>query len=1674
VDTKATAGVTVDSITPDNVINAAESGTKVKVTGSVSGDVKDGDTVTLHVNGKDVTGTVSGGQYAIAVDGADLKADTNVHASVTGTDAAGNTATAAVDHRYAVDTAIQMPTIALPHTMDTGVSHSDGITSISKPMFVGDAEPGSHVVIKDAQGTVVATTTASAQGTYSFAVSGALGDGKHTFTVTSTDAAGNTAQGSKTVTIDTTAPDKPIVEIVQDKDNDGVLNGAEMKGASLADVQVSLPPHAEIGDTLTIHVSGHTLHFNVDAAIKAAGSINTPIYSLQEGHSYAVTATLTDKAGNVSQIGKDSVSVDTQASATDDIAPGVTEDKLTHVSGNVLSNDGDAAQVTTTGDLKGQFGSFHFNADGSYTYTLDNTAAKVQGLAPSSTPLSDTVTYKAVDNHGNEVSAQLQVDIHGTIDAPTLTATHEATHFHAIDASAITTSKTHHEVSNMELLAYGSQHITDASGKLDLSGASRSIVNAYRSFGVDSQHKSPFASRSMIETDETLLVHLQGQAQGAQIGLISFDNKIAHPNHYGSDNDKVRWTAFDKDGHQVATGEQAPSSADQAIHATIDIQTSSPFTYIAIQAIDPVGKTGLGYSRFSVSKVDAQLISYDTKIDLAGHLQDLDPGSKEVLSYKITGLDNASGFNKGTHNADGSWTISAKDAQDLHLQHGGDLQLKIEAIATDGSVVATSAPVTLDVNLKNAQYELISGLHTGKTDEDNTHDVGGNLHIDTSAATGQHEFVPDSRTTKHGTFSIDAQGHWTYHVDNAANQYLARTDAPVKETFTVQTNTGVTRDVTVFITGKNDPTILGGKLTGDVTEDKTSATSGKITFSDVDTDVSRIGMRESTRQGSYGTLHIHKDSTWEYTLDHAKTDHLKAGEVVHETFKDPSVLIDGAFKYGERSSGTINIAVHGSNDGAQIGGADHGTVNEGGITAAAGHLTISDVDTGKDGTDHSEEHFVAQSHQAGSNGYGHFTIGADGQWSYSLDSSSSAVKALRAGQHVEDKIEVKSADGTTHEIAVNIAGTDHDPVITGSLAGQVTEDAKTNSISGQVQATDADGDTLHYAIDHGSQAKYGTIDIDSKTGKWTYHLDNSNKVVDALNTGDTLKDSVKVTVDDGHGGKTTKNVDITIDGHTDAPQVQMIQQVFTTNTHTASTFSQGQSTGLYYSRNSGDIVQPIKLKSTAKPGEQVTWHLVGGTLDRFSTSGRQTISLKNANGVEVGVLKVNANGHTVVAVPAYHSSGSSYSSHATDFRPRHTGTLKAQVEVVDSKGNHSAPVDVYIVVDRTGIHSVSIGRTAISDEPLSDLDQANIDVQDADHRITAAMDELHDLQAQGADTSEVQARLVALQAEKAELSEHLQSVMDHDATLPDGTVVQEQAEIGTDGVHVNSDDSAAAIPEPESDGDEDHARAVAGSDLADLLGTDEPLNLDGAAAPAVDEGNTDTDHAETAAEASRDTHADTSQEAATDSPETDTDEHGAADKEAQPTDAVSTDAETHADTGDTDTDLKAAADSDQGDKNTDTVHDGQETAAEAHADTGDTDTNQETATDSDQGDKDSDTVHDGQETAAETHADTGGTDQTQETAAGNDQDGDAPQTADGDTSAGSNGTVAAGDVLDSGGDEGSVDDLLANQPDKEPVPAPDAENSAGANAAPGPDDHTAVDTSTLDSNLVDTPDDHPV
>ncbi|PSW42768.1 Ig-like domain-containing protein, partial [Photobacterium kishitanii] len=95
------AGVTIDSIGGDNVINNAESHTKVPVTGTVGGDVKAGDTVTVSVDGKEIgQATVESHNgkltWTAEVDGSVLSNANkdSVTATVTTKDEAGHSATA--------------------------------------------------------------------------------------------------------------------------------------------------------------------------------------------------------------------------------------------------------------------------------------------------------------------------------------------------------------------------------------------------------------------------------------------------------------------------------------------------------------------------------------------------------------------------------------------------------------------------------------------------------------------------------------------------------------------------------------------------------------------------------------------------------------------------------------------------------------------------------------------------------------------------------------------------------------------------------------------------------------------------------------------------------------------------------------------------------------------------------------------------------------------------------------------------------------------------------------------------------------------------------------------------------------------------------------------------------------------------------------------------------------------------------------------------------------------------------------------------------------------------------------------------------------------------------------------------------------------------------------------
>ena len=102
-------------------------------------------------------------------------------------------------------------------------------------------------------------------------------------------------------------------------------------------------------------------------------------------------------------------------------------------SGNVLTNDTDvdngavltvaavggvAEQVGTT--VTGTYGSVTINSDGSYSYTLDDSAGSAADHLAQGDHVTDTFTYTATDEHGATSTATLTINVTGTNDAPVI------------------------------------------------------------------------------------------------------------------------------------------------------------------------------------------------------------------------------------------------------------------------------------------------------------------------------------------------------------------------------------------------------------------------------------------------------------------------------------------------------------------------------------------------------------------------------------------------------------------------------------------------------------------------------------------------------------------------------------------------------------------------------------------------------------------------------------------------------------------------------------------------------------------------------------------------------------------------------------------------------------------------------------------------------------------------------------------------------------------------------------------------------------------------------------------------------------------------------------------------------------------------------------------------------
>lgn len=221
-----------DTTPPTLAITSNVSALKVGQTATITFTFSEDPGSTFTWNGSTGDVAVSGGTLgAISGSGLTRSATFTPTASTDGgtasitvasnsyTDAAGNNGGAGTTPTLTFDTlapnAPSTPDLEIGSDTGTGALASDDITGITEPVFTGTAESGVTVTLYDTNGTTVLGSTTATGGNWSI-TSLTLGEGAHTITAKTTDAAGNVsgASSSLAVTIDTTGPTLAITSNV--------------------------------------------------------------------------------------------------------------------------------------------------------------------------------------------------------------------------------------------------------------------------------------------------------------------------------------------------------------------------------------------------------------------------------------------------------------------------------------------------------------------------------------------------------------------------------------------------------------------------------------------------------------------------------------------------------------------------------------------------------------------------------------------------------------------------------------------------------------------------------------------------------------------------------------------------------------------------------------------------------------------------------------------------------------------------------------------------------------------------------------------------------------------------------------------------------------------------------------------------------------------------------------------------------------------------------------------------------------------------------------------------------------------------------------------------------------------------------------------------------------------
>ncbi|MFW3296603.1 Ig-like domain-containing protein [Enterobacter quasiroggenkampii] len=1132
----ATVAISIDAIAADDVINAAEKGADLVLSGATS-NVEENQTVTITFGGKSYTATVGAdGKWTATVPAADLAGlkdgDASVQVSVTNVN--GNSASAG--REYSVDAtapSVTINTLATDDILNAAEAKSDLTVS-----GTSTAEAGQTVTVslngKDY------TTTVSADGSWTLNVPAAdlagLTDGSVTVTASVSDKAGNPASVDHNLTVDFTVPAVTINTVA----GDDVINIAEHGQAQIISGTAT---GAAAGDKVTVTIGGQTYTTVLDAAGNWSVGVPASVISGLSDGTVTVTASVTDAAGNTGT-GSHNVTVDTglpsvsfNAISDDNVLNAVEKVQDLSVSGT-SANLAEGTVVTVT--LNGKNYTATTAADGTWSLTVP--AADLAGLGQANYTLNATAT----NGVGNSVSntANLLVDT----ALPTVTINTVAGD-NVINAAEVAAGQTlsgtvaNAEAGNTVTVTIGGNSYT-ATVQNDLTWSVHVPSDVLTALGNGSLSVTATVTNGHGNTGTgEREIAIDANLPGLRVDTVAGDNVVNSIEHAqnlivtGSSDGLARGTALTVtiNGKDYAATVLADGSWSAAVPST-DVSAWPEGTV----KISVTGDSAAG---------NPITISHDVTVDLAtvaisinaiatdDVINAAEKGADLVLSGAVINVEAGQTVTislngkiySATVDDSGNWTCTVPSA-DLAGLKDGDASVQVSVTNVNGNSASAGREYSVDATAPSVT------INTLATDDIlNAAEANSELTVSGSSSAEAGQTVTVSLNGKDYTTTVSADGSWTLNVpaadvaaltdgsvtvtasvsDKAGNPASVEHNLTVDTTVPAVTINTVAGDDVINLAEHSQAHIISGTATGAAAGDKVSVTIGGQTYTTV----------------------LDAAGNWSVGV--------------------PASVISGL------SDGTVTVTASVTDAAGNTGTGSHNVTVDTGLpsvsfNAISGDNVLNAVEKGQDlsvsGTSANLAEGTVVTVTLNGKNYT-ATTAADGSWSLTVPAADLA--SLGEANYTLSAAATNGVGNSVSNTANLLVDTALPGVTINTVAGDnvinAAEVAAGQTLSGKVTNAEA-GNTVTVTI--GGNTYTATVQNDLT---WSVNVPES--VLTALGNGDL---TVSATVTNGHGNTGTGEREIVIDASLPGLRVDTVagDDVINSIEHTQNLIVSGTSDGL--------------------------------------------------------------------------------------------------------------------------------------------------------------------------------------------------------------------------------------------------------------------------------------------------------------------------------------------------------------------------------------------------------------------------------------------------------------------------------------------------------------------------------